>query len=139
MTPFVELTILSLALSFIVVIISRLLTNPEEIRKIKGELEFYKAKLKKAQKSGDKGKVNQLTNDMLKTSQRQLKCSMKPLIVTMIVFIIAFSWLGAQYADLSVNLPFSFPFVGSQLNWLWWYILIIFSTTTLFRKSLGVE
>lgn len=35
--------------------------------------------------------------------------------------------------------PFAFPFLGANLNWFWWYIIITLPSTMLFRKALGVE
>lgn len=134
-----EVLIISLLLSLIMVILTKVLTDQNEIKKAKREMKFYQDKIKKAQGSGDKDAVGKLSNDMLKASSKQLKQSMKPMIVSMIIFVVAIGWLGAEYAELLVNLPIALPFLGTQLNWFWWYLVIVLPTNIIFRKMLGVE
>lgn len=98
MIPLIEITGLSVAISFVVALAYRFTVDPNQIRKVKEELEFYKAKLKKAQKARDEAKVKQFTSDMLKTSQKQFKLSMKPLFASMGIFVITiFGLLGGLY------------------------------------------
>ena len=89
MLDFEIVFIASIALSFIIVIITRVLTNPEEIRKIKKDMKFYRDKVSEAQKAGDMAKVKQFTDGMMKASQKQLGHSMKPMFVSILIFMIA--------------------------------------------------
>ena len=139
MLPIEEVLVISVALSIIMAILYRVLTNPEQIRNAKKEAEFYKEKMNKAQKSGDKAQTEKFMNEMLKAQKKQLGQNMKPMFASLIIFFIAFGWLGATYADLLVNLPFPIPFIGSELNWFWWYLIIVIPSTQICRKLLGVE
>jgi uncharacterized membrane protein (DUF106 family) len=134
-----EILVISLALSLIMVILTRLLTDQEVIRKSKRELKFYQEKIKKAQKSGDTEAVSKLSSDMLKASSRQLRQSMKPMFISLIIFGLAFLWLAAEYGELMIPLPVNLPFLGNQFNWFWWYLVIVLPTNIIFRKILGVE
>lgn len=134
-----EVLIISLVLSLIMVLLTKVLTNQEEIKKAKREMKFYQDKIKKAQKSGDKDTVSKLSNDMLKASSKQMKQSMKPMFVSLIIFVIALGWLAGSYGELLVGMPITLPFLGNQLNWFWWYLIIVLPTSFIFRKMLGVE
>lgn len=138
MLPFQDVLIVSLILSLVMSVIYRVLVNPEDIRKIKREMEFYREKVNKAQKSGNKGEVNKYTNEMLKMSGKQMGKTMRPMFASMIIFLVALSWLGSTYAEMMVNLPFSI-FGFTELNWFWWYLIITLPCTIVFRKALGVE
>ncbi len=134
-----EVLIISLVLSLIMVLLTKILTNQEEIKKAKREMKFYQDKIKKAQKSGDKDAVSKLSNDMLKASSKQMKQSMKPMFVSLIIFVIALGWLAGAYGELLIGMPITLPFLGNQLNWFWWYLIIVLPTSFIFRKMLGVE
>ncbi|MCK4497443.1 MAG: DUF106 domain-containing protein [Candidatus Aenigmarchaeota archaeon] len=134
-----EVLIISLVLSLIMVLLTKFLTNQDEIRKAKREMKFYQDKIKKAQKSEDKEAVSKLSKDMLKASSKQMKQSMKPMFVSLIIFVIALGWLTGEYGELLINLPITLPVLGNQLNWFWWYLIIVLPTSFIFRKMLGVE
>ena len=138
MLPFQEVLIVSVILSLVMSILYRVLVNPEDIRKIKREMEFYKEKANKAQKSGDKAEMNKCTNEMLKMSSKQMGKTMKPMFASMIIFFVVLSWLAGTYGEMMVSLPFTI-FGFTELNWFWWYLIITFPCTILFRKALGVE
>ena len=138
MLPFQEVLIVSVILSVIMSVIYRVLVNPEEIRKIKREMEFFKEKANKAQKAGNTEEMKKHSNEMLKVSGKQMGKTMKPMLASMVIFFIALTWMGTAYADVVVNLPFNM-FGFTELNWFWWYIVITFPCTILFRKALGVE
>lgn len=139
MPGYQELLIISLVLSLVMVIITKLLTNQDVIRGAKREMKFYQDKIKKAQKDGDKAAVSKLSSDMLKASSKQMKQSMKPMFASLIIFVIALGWLTGAYGELLIQLPIALPILGSELNWFWWYLIIVLPTSFLFRKMLGVE
>jgi len=124
----------TLALSLVVSLLYRLLTNKEEMKKIKEEMKFFKEKVDEAKKKGDTAGMNQHTNDMLKVSSRQFKQTMKPMFASMFVFLIVLGWFGTMFADMVILTPFA----GFQLNWFYWYIIITIPATMIFRKLMGV-
>jgi uncharacterized membrane protein (DUF106 family) len=139
MLPFEELLIYSTILSFFIAVVYRLLTKPEKMREIKKEMAFYREKANSAQKSGNKDEANKYSSEMLKMSQKQLKSTMKPMLASMVIFFIALGWFNTVFETLSVTLPVAIPFIGTSLNWFWWYIIITIPATLIFRKLLGVE
>lgn len=134
-----EILIISILLSLLMAILTKILTNQDEIKRAKREMQFYQDKVKKAQASGDKDTVAKLSNDMLKASGKQLKQSMKPMFISLIIFAIAFWWLGTTYAEIVILIPFPIPFIGAEFNWFWWYLVVVLPTGFLFRKIMDVQ
>jgi len=138
---FEEILIISVILAFITALLYRLLINQGEMRKLKGEMKFYQDKIKGAQKGGDREAVSKLSSDMLKLSSRQFRMTMKPLMVTGLVFLLIIGWIAAQYGEAVIAAPFAIPFlvVDSQFTWFWWYVIIVLAANIMFRKLLGVD
>jgi len=135
----IEIMLWTIGLSFVLAIVYRLLTKPEEIRRIKANMKEIQAKVKHAQKSGDTQQVSALTSEMLKGSQQQFTQNMKPMMVSMLIFFVFIGFLRAQYQGTLIALPFAVPFIGATIGWFKWYILITLPFTLLFRKLMGVE
>ena len=148
MLPFEEVLVISLLLSLMIAVIYRLLTKPGEIRKTRKDISFYSNKMKEAQKSGNKAEADKYMSEMLKANQKVFKENMKPMFVTMIIFIVVLGVLKQAYSTFFLQLPFtlplisySFPFIvlRDSIGWFWWYILSTVPATLMFRKMLGVE
>jgi uncharacterized membrane protein (DUF106 family) len=103
-TPFMGITLISIALSLLISVIYRVLTKPDEVRKAKEDMKFYKNKMSEAQKAGDKEKANEYAGEMMRASQTQMKHSMKPMMATMLIFFLLLGWLNSNYGGVSANL-----------------------------------
>ena len=148
MTPLQEILLISIGLSVFSAILYRVLTKPEEVKRVKEEVKGFREKIKEAQKAGKNDEASKLMSEMMKANQKQLKGNMKPMFVSMIVFIATIAFLRETYATFILNLPvaipllsYSFPFIiiRDTIGWFWWYILITIPLTFAFRKFLGVE
>jgi len=135
----IEVLLWSVGLSVLTIIFTKILTDQKEIKTIKHEMGFFKEKMDKARKSGDAAKAEQFMSDMLKASNKQLKHTAKPLIVSMIVFIVAIQFLGSQYASLIVALPVWLPFLGAEVGWFWWYFLTVIPASMFLRKFFDIQ
>lgn len=139
MMEIIEVMLWSVGLSAVMIVITKILTNQKEIKKIKHEMNFFKEKMDHAKKSGDTTKTEQYMGDMLKASNKQLKHSLKPLFVSMFIFIIALQLLGATYVELVVALPVWIPFLGTEVNWFWWYFLTVIPASMFLRKFFDIQ
>jgi len=101
-TPFLEVTLISIGLSFLLAVIYRLLTKPGEMKKVKEDMKFFKEKMNQANKAGDKAKANEYASEMLKASQGQFRHSMKPMMVSMLVFLLLLTALNGLYGAAPV-------------------------------------
>lgn len=138
---FEEILIISVILAFITALSYRLLIKQGELRKLKDEMKFYQDKIKEAQKSGDREAVSKLSSNMLKLSSRQFRMSMKPLMVSGLIFLLIIGWIAARYGEAIIAAPFVIPFlvVDSHFTWFWWYVIIVMAANIMFRKLLGVD
>ncbi len=148
MEPIQEVLLWSLTLSLVLALIYRILTKPREIRAIKEEVKEIRGKMKKSQKDGNTEETNRLLSEMMKLNQKQLRSNMKPMLASMVIFLVAIGFLRDTYSNFLIQLPFtlpllsySFPFVvlRDSIGWFWWYILITIPCTFIFRRLLGVE
>ena len=104
MSMIVEVALISAGLSLLLVILSKFLTNQTELKKVKSETEEYRKKIKEAQKEKNEALVKEYTNKMFKLSQGQFKYTTKNMMVSMIIVIFAFGWLGNTYGAMHIDL-----------------------------------
>ncbi len=135
---YVSVLIISTMLTLIVLGINRLLVNKKVAKEIKTKMEEIKENLNKAQKSGDKEGANRLIDEMMKTNNQYMKHTFKALIVSMVVISLFLPWVGDKYKGLTVALlPFNLPFVGTSMEWLYWYIIVSITLGWIANKLLG--
>lgn len=137
--PVEEILIFGIIVSISMAVVYRLLVKPSEMMSIKKDLEFYKKKIKVANKAGDTKKSQQFMGDMMKVNQRMFQKNMKPMMASMVVAAIVLALIGQEHTTAMIALPFSVPFIGAELTWLWWYILVTIPFSMFFRKLAGVE
>ncbi len=101
--PHVEIFIWAMALSFIITLVYRIFTKPEEMRKIKEEMKFYKEKSNEARKRKDMKKAEEYMSEMMKVSQKQFRMNMKPMFVSMIIVIFLLGFVHQAYNGVAVK------------------------------------
>jgi uncharacterized membrane protein (DUF106 family) len=139
MQGFEFILVFSIGISFLIVLIYRLMTDMDELKEIKQKLNEYKKKLSEAQKKNDMKEYNSLFNEMMKINSKQFKMNIKPMFISLIIALLSLSYLKSQYDNVLVNLPVSLPLFGNDMGWLWWYILISIPATMFFRKMLSLD
>lgn len=136
---YVSILIISTMLTLIVLSLNKLLVKKHIVKEIKTKMEEIKENLNKAQKEGNKETVNKLVNEMMKTNNEYMKHTFRSLIVSMVVVSLFLPWVGAKYQGLTVaTLPFTLPFVGNSLEWLYWYILVSITAGLVLNRLFGV-
>ena len=100
----VEVALISLFMSFLLVLLSKFLTNQNSLKQIRTEVEDYRKKIKEAKDQKNEAAVKDYTAQMFKTSGKQFKESRKSMMVSMVVGLIAIYVLQSGYTALSVNL-----------------------------------
>jgi uncharacterized membrane protein (DUF106 family) len=102
--PYQEIFLWALFISLIISLIYRVFTKPQEMRKIKEDMKFYREKANQAQKSKDMKKASEYTNEMLKLSQKQMKFTMKPMFITMGIILILLGFINSAYSGVAVEM-----------------------------------
>lgn len=147
-SPVLEIIGITLVLSIIMAFLYRILTNPGEVRKLKADISHYREEMSKAQKAGDKEKMNKFLSEQMKANKRMLSQTMKPNFFSLAIFFVALGWLASAYGELIIALPvllpvltWEFPFIAMTMtyNWFWLYLIVILPSSIFFRKMLGVE
>jgi len=101
--PHQDIFIWAIFLSLIITVIYRVFTKPEEIRKIKEEMKFYREKANEAQKRKDTKKSQEYLSEMMKASQKQFKSNMKPMFISMLVVIFLLGFIHQSYSGIVVE------------------------------------
>ena len=78
--------------------------------------------MKKTDQKSQEG-AKKLQGDMMSTMNKMMSKNMKVMMISMAVILPVFWWLSGNYNEAVINLPFSFPFLGTQTNWFWWYLI----------------
>ena len=97
MNVLIEVLLISALLAIVIVVITRVFTDPKKLKDAKQEMAFFKDKVNAAQKEGNTEEVKRNTNMMMTASKKQFKYSMKSTMVSMVVVLIAFYLLGTTY------------------------------------------
>ena len=134
-----EVLLISVAASFVSVLIYKYVGDQKAVKNVKAEMAALNARIKKAQKAGNTAEVSKLSGQLMKISGKQFQYNMKPMMVSMVMFIALFWFFGQYYSDLIVPLPITIPFVGNELTWFGWYFIIVMPSSFLFRKLFAVE
>jgi uncharacterized membrane protein (DUF106 family) len=110
--------------TFISTLITKWLTNQEHLRSMKARQKELQKELRECQKKGDECKMKELNMEMVKIAGTMMKSSFKPMLITIVPFLILFAWLRNIYT----------PVMG--FNWFWWYLGTALISSMIFRKVL---
>jgi uncharacterized membrane protein (DUF106 family) len=134
----IEELLLVSAVLFISSLIYKFMIKRDEIRELKSRMKEKQDRVKELQKTNPK-EANQVMNEMLKLSQKQMKMTLKPMMVSLLIFLLVLPILPNLFPGTVANLPFTLPFIGSEFGWLAWYFVLSIPLNSLFRRILGVE
>lgn len=122
--PHLAILITSFLVTAMIIGINRLFTKRSVIQEIKNRIEEIRENLTRAQKEGNTENINKFLNEMIKANNEYMKYTFKTLIISIVIATLFLPWLSYKYSGLTVaTLPFSVPLIGSELNWIYWYIL----------------
>jgi uncharacterized membrane protein (DUF106 family) len=138
--PVISLVFVATALTAIVLVINRFSINRKAVREIKDRMEQIRENLTRAQKEGNKEETNKFLSEMMKTNNDYMKQTFRALVISIIVLALFLPWLKYRYEGKAVaSLPFSLPFVGDSLGWVFWYVLVSFTVGWVIKKLLGID
>jgi uncharacterized membrane protein (DUF106 family) len=138
LSPIASLLIISVFLTVLVLGLNRVVTNRKLIKEIKDKMQEIRENLNNAQKIGDKENINKHLAEMMKMNNTYMKQTFKAMIASLVVLGLFLPWLRYRYDGAAVaSLPFTLPFIGNSLSWLYWYILVSFSIGWVLGRFLG--
>jgi uncharacterized membrane protein (DUF106 family) len=136
--PFLDLLLLSAAITFVISLFYKFLLDHDALKDIKEKLKEKQQKLKEAQNTNP-SEVNQLSTEILSLTNKQLRMSMRPMFLTLVFISIVLYFIKDMFPGVIVILPLSLPFLGKSFGWLGWYIITSIPFSQFFRTMLGVE
>ncbi|MCD6477372.1 MAG: DUF106 domain-containing protein [Candidatus Aenigmarchaeota archaeon] len=134
--PIAELIVAAVFI-LIVTLFYKFLVNNKQMKELREKQKEIQLKIK--QSNPDSGEVKDLTKQMLKLSNKQMKMNLKPMILTFIfILLLVLPWLQVAFRGTVAILPFKLPIIGNSAGWLLWYFICSVPLNQLFRKLLGV-
>ena len=121
--PKISIAAFSIFVTCVSTLVQKWLTNQEHLKSLKKRQKEIQKELKNCK---DGCVMKELNAEMMKLTGIMFKSSMKPMFVTIIPFLILFSWLRSIYVPLLGN------------SWLWYYLGYSIVASMILRKVLKV-
>jgi uncharacterized membrane protein (DUF106 family) len=135
----IEEILVAIASIALVTLIYKFLMNQNEVKELKDKMKEKQARAKEVQNSNPE-EAKRIMSEMLSLSNKQLRMSTKPMMLTLIVsLVLILPFLSWAFPGQVVSLPFSLPYLGSNFGWLAWYFIVSIPLNSIMRKALGVE
>ncbi len=125
--PKISLVIVSLIVSLISTIITKYTTDQSMLKSIKDRQKEIQKEIKDKKYTPTDKRYLELQNEILELTGKMFKNSFKPLIITMVPFLLLFYWLRSIYV----------PLFGGN-SWLWYYIVPSILIGSFYKKIFKV-
>ena len=138
-SPVVSLFIVSSFITVLVIGITRIVSNKKAMDEIKERMQNIREQLTAAQKIGDTENASKFIKEMMGVNSEYMKHTYKGLFVSLIIVLLFLPYLNVHYGTAAVaSLPFEVPFIGAELTWFFWYVLVSFTMGWVVRKLFGM-
>ena len=122
--PIYSIVVVSILVTGVSTLAQKWLTNQEHMKNLKKRQKELQKELRGCK---DECLMKELNMEMLNITGVMFKQSFKPMFVTLIPFLILFTWLRGIYT----------PLIGSK--WIWYYLGFSVVSSILLRKVFKVE
>lgn len=136
---FWSITGISIALALFSTLVYKYATDQALMKAIKEEMKKLQEEMK-ANRSNPQ-KIAELQGKLMPLNTKMMSQSFKPMILTIVPFLVIFALLGKVYNGLTViPLPFHIWLskLATGLGWVGTYVILSMVFTTIFRKALKV-
>ena len=121
--PKVSIAVFSVFVTLVSTLVQKYFTDQEHLKTLKKRQKEIQAEIKKTKEPSI---MQELNAEMLQLTGVMFKKSMKPMFVTMIPFLLLFTWLRSIYVPLMGN------------GWIWYYLGYSVLASIILRKILKV-
>lgn len=129
-SPLVGIIVVSFVMTLISTLIHKFMTDQKLLKGIKDDMKQIRKDIKAA--AQDPTRMAELNKQSMEKSMTQMKHTLKPILITMVLFFILFSWLRATYDPMQVDFLFLH-------NWFWIYFVFAIIFSLIIRKILRVN
>jgi uncharacterized membrane protein (DUF106 family) len=128
--PLVSIIFISFIMSLVSTLLMRHFTDQEHLRGLKKRQKELQKEIRESQKKKEFTKLEELNKEMVDISISMIKSSfnIKMMLITIIPFLLLFSWLKGLYNPLT---PEAEPLLK---YWFFWYLGGAILSSTIYRK-----
>lgn len=130
--------VVAAVLTLVITLFYKYMVDQNKMKELKGKIKELQGKQKEIPKSNT-DEMNKVFSEILALQNQQMKMNLKPMMVTLLLAVLFFPWMGSTFFGTQIVLPLSLPFIGNDLGWLMWYIVLSIPMSMIFRKLLGVN
>jgi uncharacterized membrane protein (DUF106 family) len=94
------IALVSILVSLVSVLVRKATVDFEKVKESKEKMKEHQKMMKDAQKKGDDKAMMRAQEEMTKHMMDQMKQSFKPMIITIIPFLLVFNYMAGTYGDL---------------------------------------
>lgn len=102
--PLFAITAVSLMISFVFSALYLVLVDQQKMKRIKAEIKESQEKMKKAQKEHNDKEIKSLFSNSMKLQNEMMRLTLKPIIVSMVLFFIVIPWMYNNYGDVGAKI-----------------------------------
>lgn len=101
--PILAILILSVVLGLVSILAQKYMTDQAKMRRLKSDTKKLQKQMKEAQKAKEQDKMMKVQQKLMPIQLDMMKETFKPLLLTMVPFLIIFLWLGNHFAFLPIE------------------------------------
>ncbi len=94
------IALVSAGMTLLSTLVRNAVLDKGKLREQKEKLKHHQAQIKEAQKKKDMKGMQHHQQQMMEVSMEQMRSGMKPMLFTLIPFILVFQWMGGAYGDI---------------------------------------
>ena len=121
--PQISIVLLSVIVTLVSTFVTKWFTNQAQLKQLKERQKEIQKELKNCK---DECALKELQSEMLQITGTMMKSSFKPLLITMIPFLLLFYWVRSIFT----------PVLG--FGWFWWYLGGSLVSGMIWRKILKI-
>jgi uncharacterized membrane protein (DUF106 family) len=95
------IALISMGLAIMSALVRRVVLDQEKMKDMKVRIKQHQEDMKSATKSGDTKKLKKSQEEMMKLTMENLKHGFRPMLITIVPFLLVFNYLGGAYGDLN--------------------------------------
>lgn len=127
-----EIALIALGIALTSSMVNKIVLDKEKMKEMKEKMSHHQKEMKKAAKSSDSKRSQELQGEYMKMLMEHMKHSFRPAIITIIPFIVIFRWLRVTYGEIG-NVATLF---GISLSWFGWYLICVMIISMILNRIL---
>lgn len=103
-SPVIDVFVFSFFVILVINIFYKILLDQHQVKQARDRMKEMNEKIKEEQKKGNTEKVNKLLGELMSENGKIMRMSLKPMVVSFIIVILALPWISGIYGDKEVKL-----------------------------------